>query len=483
MSIDTIAGGAHINREIYGHFIEHTTKIITDGLYVGTDSPIPNRNGIRLDILNAMKTLEVPLLHWPGGTTAEGYDWKSAVGPNRHPHRHSPIFGKVEDNRFGTHEFFDLCEYLGAEAYIVAGIYNNDVRDIQEWVQYITSSENCEMAKWRAENGRVQPWELKYLCIGNEWWFYSTAQQYAENYKRYSFAVKNFSDNPPQKVIFRGPHFWDTKSTYAVTDALDQARSNRYGTFDSMGMYVVLQTNCGGASYDFTDEQYFGVLESANRANRLLRTHAEIVRGHDTCEKAMLSIDEWGTWYKNSEEYHWSQASTMRDAIIAGIMLNSYNNHADIVDNACLCMSINCLHSAFQTRAEKLICTPTYDVMRMYKRHQNAELISTSMENDYFVYKGHSLPLVSCSASMRDQKLHITWVNSALDSDYTMECKLIHSEFTQADSEILTANVRDMNTVDDPDHVRACAYSEYKLCGDTLTVKLPSCSVVSITLS
>ena len=104
-----------INKEIYGHFSEHLGRCIYEGIYVGEDSPIPNKNGMRTDVVEALKHIRIPVLRWPGGCFADEYHWKDGIGPKetRKKMINTHWGGVVEDNSFGTHEFFELCEQLG----------------------------------------------------------------------------------------------------------------------------------------------------------------------------------------------------------------------------------------------------------------------------------------------------------------------------------------------------------------------------------
>src|SRR6056300_1005149 len=111
-----------ISKHIYGHFAEHLGRCIYGGLYVGEDSDIPNTDGIRNAVIEALKDLKVPNLRWPGGCFADTYHWKDGVGPkSERPSMINKWWGDVvEDNSFGTHDFLNLCEVLGAEPYLAA---------------------------------------------------------------------------------------------------------------------------------------------------------------------------------------------------------------------------------------------------------------------------------------------------------------------------------------------------------------------------
>ena len=160
-----------IPKEIYGQFAEHLGTCIYGGLWVGKDSKIPNVDGYRKDVLEALKALKVPVLRWPGGCFADEYHWRDGIGdPALRPRMVNNNWGgTVEDNSFGTNEFFNLCELLGTEPYLSGNVGSGTVEELAKWVEYITA-ESGPMADLRRQNGREKPWHLKYLGVGNESW-------------------------------------------------------------------------------------------------------------------------------------------------------------------------------------------------------------------------------------------------------------------------------------------------------------------------
>lgn len=170
ISTDNIAG--IINKNIYGQFSEHLGNCIYGGIWVGENSSIPNTGGIRNDVIEALKKLNVPVLRWPGGCFADEYHWMDGIGPrqNRPKMVNTNWGGVVEDNSFGTHEFLDFCQMIGAEPYICGNVGSGTVEELSKWVEYTTSDGENPMANLRSKNGRSQPWKIKYWGIGNESW-------------------------------------------------------------------------------------------------------------------------------------------------------------------------------------------------------------------------------------------------------------------------------------------------------------------------
>ena len=124
ISVKNDAAAPIINRNIYGHFAEHLGRCIYGGFFVGDTSKIPNTNGVRNDIIKALKDLKIPNLRWPGGCFADTYHWKDGIGPKeQRPTIVNQWWGGVtEDNNFGTHDFLNMCELLGAEPYLSGNV-------------------------------------------------------------------------------------------------------------------------------------------------------------------------------------------------------------------------------------------------------------------------------------------------------------------------------------------------------------------------
>ena len=490
-TIDPLQEKGKINRELYGQFIEQAGRIVYGGLFVGKDSPIPNEDGVRLDVIQAYRDIQVPLLHWPGGGVADSYHWMDGVGPQE---ERKPLINRwthqVEDNSFGTHEFFNLCEALGCEPYLVFNVGSATVRETASWLEYITFDGDTEMTRLRKKNGREKPWRLKYICMGNEWWFYETAQGYAEDYRRYSQFAREYGDNKLVRLL-RGPqHF-----SYEHTDQL--AGLVEPGSFDAMTLYQIIpsvpegggQSMQGGpivsgGSVEFTREEYYAALQNALKIDGSIPRHLGILTRRTGNQGVKLAIDEWGTWYRQEKpEELWSMHMTMRDALIAAAVLNIYNQRSKDLLLCSLCMSINALCSILETKGDQLVKTPVYYVFRMYQGHQDAVLVHSFVEEDTVSFQGQELPCVSCSVSKKGETLLATLVNCSLERDYALEIELPHWSCRQCEGEILTGEIHSRNTFDAPCAVLPQAFTDFQIEDGRLRLTLPRASVVSLTLA
>lgn len=484
MLVNALDKKSHINREIYGHFSEHLGRCIYNGIYVGEDSEIPNTDGVRNDIIDAFKEIKMPVLRWPGGCFADEYHWKDGIGEksSRKKMINTHWGGIVEDNSFGTHEFFNLCEKLECEPYLAGNLGSGTVQELAEWVEYITSDDISPMAELRRKNGRDKAWKLKYLGIGNENWGCGgnmRPEYYADEYRRYQTYCRNFSGNELFKVAC-GPNAED----YHWTEVLMENVKDWHTKAISLHYYTVPTGDWSkkGSATDFSNEEYYSTISKTLYMDELITRHSEIMNRYNPNNTIGLIVDEWGCWYDvepGTNPGFLYQQNTMRDAIVAAVNLNMFNSHSDRVIMANLAQAVNVLQALILTEGKKMVKTPTYHVFNMFKTHQDSDLVYSFCENEKVSDK--EIPAISQSVSVRDGKMTITLANCSLDEEYEISCAINGFAATKAAAEILDADVHAYNDFEDGSKVAPKAY-EVKLDNGEVTVKMPACSVVSVVL-
>ncbi|WP_179004535.1 alpha-N-arabinofuranosidase [Winogradskyella forsetii] len=474
-----------ISKHIYGHFAEHLGRSVYGGLYVGDDSAIPNTDGVRNDIIEALKELNIPNLRWPGGCFADIYHWKDGIGPKEDRKNIENVsWGNVrEDNGFGTHEFLNLCETLGAEPYLAVNMNSGSVQEAVEWERYVNNPNgSSDLTDLRKENGRETPWDVKYWGIGNESWDCGgdmTAEYYSNLYKRYATAISSYDNTEKLYRIAVGPGEPDYEWTETV---MKNIPANRIEGL-SVHHYSVFDWVDKGHSIEFTDEEYFKTMQRAWFMDEFINKNAEVMDKYDPEKKVGLIVDEWGGWYNvlpgtNKSFLH--QQNTMRDAMIAGLTLNIFNNHADRVHMANLAQTVNVLQAIILTDDEKMLLTPTYHVMNMYKVHQDAELLSTEIENNPSF---GDAPAISLSASTdKSGKTHVSLVN--IDGDKSYEITVNVDKMKPISASILESKkVQDHNTFDNPDKIKPKEFKDFKYKKGKITLEIPAFSVVVFELN
>lgn len=477
--------GKIISPELYGQFSEHLGRCIYDGIYVGDDSDIPNVNGMRKDVVDALKEIGVPVLRWPGGCFADEYHWRDGIG-DKADRRHmvnTNWGGVVEDNSFGTHEFMELCSQIGCEPYIALNLGSGTVREASEWIEYMTAPAGSSVANERVANGRTQPWKVKYIGIGNENWGCGgnmDPEYYASEYKRYQQFCKDCGDNHLYKIAC-GP----SSDDYHWTEELMKRINRWHARAISLHYYTVPgDWEHKGSATEFDDKEYYITIQKTLHIADIIDKHLEIMDKYDSEHDISLIVDEWGTWYDvepGTNPGFLYQQNTIRDAIVAAANLNIFNARCDRISMANIAQMVNVLQAMILTEGKDIVKTPTYYVFGMYKNHQGAELVESSVDEVTVGSDDISVGAVSQSVSVKDDTVTITLSNASLNDE--VEVKIEFSEnvlFTRpVEITVLTGDVHACNTFDNPENI-VPEHMTDDWNGVERIVKLPAASVVTV---
>jgi len=477
-----------ISKNIYGHFAEHLGHCIYGGFYVGDTSKIPNTNGVRNDIIDALKKLKIPNLRWPGGCFADTYHWKDGIGPkDQRPAMVNKWWGGVtEDNSFGTHDFLNMCELLGAEPYLSGNVGSGTVQELADWVQYTNFNGKSPMSDLRKKNGRSEPWKVKLWGIGNEAWGCGgnmKPEYYADEYRKYATFIADWENSGGLMRIASGA----SDADYNWTETLmKNIPLNMLGGV-AMHHYSVLDWNKKGSATEFSEDQYFHIMKQALLMDELVTKHAAIMDKYDPKQKIALVVDEWGGWYdveNGTNPGFLYQQNTIRDAMIAGVTLNIFNNHADRVRVANLAQCVNVLQAVILTNKEKMILTPTYHVMEMYNVHQDATMLPVKIISNDYSFGNEKLPAVSVSASKdKNGVTHISLVNIDAAKSQDISVNIDGAKYTSVTGRIITSKkLQDYNSFEEPNKIQPVDFKDAKISTNSLQIKLPPFSVVVLTL-
>jgi len=478
-------GKLTISKHIYGHFAEHLGHCIYGGIWVGENSPIPNVRGIRKDVVAALRQIQIPNLRWPGGCFADTYHWMDGIGP--HDKRPSIVNtnwgGVTEDNRFGTHEFMDLCEQIEAEPYITGNVGSGTVREMEQWVEYLTHDGKSPMADLRRANGREKPWRISYWGLGNEAWGCGgrmRSEYYADVLRRFQTYLYNFGGNRLFKIACGA-----SDDNYAWTEVLMRETAPMIHGL-SLHYYTVDWANKGSAT-NFTEKEWFKVLKKTLFMNELVERHSTVMDKYDPKKRVSLIVDEWGTWYDvepGTNPGFLFQQNTLRDALVAGINLNIFNNHCERVRMTNIAQTINVLQAVILTKDDQMVLTPTYHVYEMYKVHQDALLLPVDLKSAEYSFEKDRIPALSLSASKdKAGKIHVTLCNLDPQRANTVMIDLRGAKPSRVSGRILTAGAMNAhNTFEKPDLVKPADFSGAQLSGSGFEVRLPAKSIVTLEL-
>ena len=496
--IDEKQKEGHINAEIYGHFSEHLGRCIYEGLYVGENSDIPNVNGMRKDVVDALKEMQVPVLRWPGGCFADEYHWKDGIGPkeSRKKMINTHWGGVVEDNSFGTHEYFELCEQLGCKTYVNGNVGSGTVQEMSEWVEYMTFDGVSPMADMRKANGHEKPWKVDYFGVGNENWGCGgnmTPEYYGNLYRRYQTYVRQYDKEAPIRKVCCGPnsadYFW-TEGVMETCFAKPQPE-NAHGYMDALSLHyytVPFEWDKKGSATEFDEKAWYQTMSKALFMEELINCHGAIMDQYDPDKKIGLYVDEWGCWFDvepGTNPGFLYQQNTMRDALVAGATLTIFNKHCDRVKMACIAQLVNVLQSVILTEGPKMILTPTYHVFHMYRQHQGAELLHSHLEGNKSVGvdEANKVPLLSESVSVdADGNIHVTVGNLSISEDAPLEIAFMELNPSSVEASVLTGKMQAHNTFDEPEQVKETAYTDFEVAGDRIKLTVPACSVISLSI-
>ena len=479
-----------INKNIYGHFAEHLGHCIYGGFYVGdSNTTIPNKNGIRLDVVDALKKLKIPVLRWPGGCFADTYHWKDGVGPKKErPSMLNVWWGNVkEDNSFGTNEFLNMCEMLGAEPYLSGNVGSGTPQELSDWVKYtIHPNGSSPMPDLRLKNGRPNPWHVKYWGIGNEAWGCGgnmKPEYYANIYRQY---VTFMTNGDPKERIFRIAS-GASDADYNWTEVL--MRDIPLNMLDAVGVhhYSVIDWSKKGSATAFSEEEYYSTMQKALQMEELVTRHSGVMDKYDPAKRVAMVVDEWGGWYDVEPGTNGAflfQQNTMRDAMIAGTTLNIFNNHCERVKMANLAQIINVLQAVILTREEKIILTPTYHVMEMYNVHQDAVMLPITLTSDNYTMGKEKLKAISASASRDKNGLtHISLVNIDANKAQSVSININGADYKTVSGRILTSDkLQNYNSFENPNKIVPAVYNGAQLNGSKLNLNIPPYSVVVLEL-
>jgi len=438
---------AVISPLLHGHFVEHLGGVVYDGVWVGPESKVPNIDGIRRSLVESFRAIGPPVVRWPGGCFADSYHWRDGIGPPAsRPRRFGRWSEATEPNRFGTHEFMRFCRLVGAEPYFGANVGSGSPTEFQQWVEYCNApAGRTSLADERAANGDADPFKVRFWGIGNENWACGgtfTAEDYCTEYRRFTTWVPSYG--VPLYLIACGP-------TANMPDLADWTRRFMKKWRDQAGAPLHGLSGhyyCGtsGTATEFTPEQWYDLLGKADVMESFIRDTWAAMGEFDAKHTVKFVVDEWGCWHPSGTEvakgYDFSQTSTLRDALVAGLTLDTFHRHADKLSMCCVAQLINCLQSLYLAVEDKFVRTVNHYVFEMYRDHQNGMAIPVRIGAEPVKYtldgKGREVFRVAGSASLRQQTLTLTFVHTHTEEPIEIAIRLVGAKAGPADATVLT---------------------------------------------
>ncbi|HEX2452647.1 MAG TPA: alpha-L-arabinofuranosidase C-terminal domain-containing protein [Vicinamibacterales bacterium] len=499
---------------LYGHFVEHLGGVVYDGVWVGEGSPIPNTNGIRKALVDHMRRLPAGSIRWPGGCFADSYDWRDGIGPRASRPRRTNFWandmaslpdgrGKYDPNQFGTNEFVRFCRLSGGDPYLAANLRSLPPRDFYQWIEYCNSpAGSTTLADARAALGDRDPFGVRYWGVGNESWGCGgnfTPEEYATEFRRYTAWVPRYGVN--LAFIGSGPNSGDIGWTRRFFSKLTEKGDGALGGLWGWALHHYSWNVSRGATTDwfqgkgdairFTNDEWYELLNEGDKMDGLITAHWAAMSEIDRRHRVKLVVDEWGAWHKSGTEMNpahlFGQQSTMRDALLAALTLDTFHRHADKVVMANVAQLVNCLHSLFLADGDRFVVTPTFHVFETYAAHVGGQSVRTLISAPSVGYervgsKG-SLWGLAGSASLKNRTLTLTVVNPHVSD--ARETEIAVRGATPSSARITTLASTDIhahNTFDQPDAVRTREEAAGPARSGVLTCRIPAASVSRISI-
>lgn len=498
--------------EIYGHFAEHLGGVIYDGIWVGENSKIPNVGGIRKALIDALLKIKPSVIRWPGGCFADSYNWRDGIGPKGQRPRGTNFWRdapewpkdapdgpwKYETNQFGTDDFLRFCKLTNAQPYLAANLRSLSAKDFYEWVEYCNSpAGTTTLADMRAVKGDRVPARVRFWGVGNESWGCGgnfTPEEYAAEYRRFTAWVPRYGVD--LAFVAAGPNGGDLDWTRRFFTKLNERRA--LGSMWGWALHHYSWNVSGGRTTDwrqgkgdavnYSDEEWYELLRESDRMDSMIADHWNVMGEIDRTHRVKLVVDEWGAWYKPGSEVNnthlLGQQSTIRDAILASLTLDTFHRHAEKVAMAAVAQLVNCLQSLFLAHEDKFVLTPTYHVFDMYSVHQGKNAVRTIFSSPRSSYTRNGQPAtirgLNGSASLDGRRLVLTVTNPDLKATRETEIAIRGATIKMVKGTSLTAtDIHAHNSFADPNRVEPKEI-QVGLTGSALVHKFAPASVTRL---
>ena len=405
VDIDRQLGSIHPH--IFSGFAEHLGRCIYGGIYE-TNSPLADEQGFRIDVLDALRRLNMPVIRYPGGNFVSGYRWMDGVGPvEDRPARPELAWEAIESNRFGTNEIVQFCRKINAEPYFVVNCGDGDMREARDWVEYCNSNQNTALANLRRKHGFDAPHNIKYWGIGNEvdgeWQIgYKTPQEYARAYKEFA-KVMRWVD-PSIKLFAAMISNWSGEFVERTQLLLDHAAD--FVDYLSIHWYVGNPDN-DFAKYMTTSELFeerLSVTEGLIRAMKLQRNIQRPIA---------IAVDEWNVWYRTrgatvEEHKNLEEIYNLEDALVVAMHFNAFIRHAHSVKMANIAQIVNVIAPIF-TNPEGLFLQTIFYPFELYSRTCGNIALDVFWEGDTFSAGEYTaLRTLDVSATLNETEKSLT---------------------------------------------------------------------------
>ncbi len=466
---------APVDRNIFGGFAEHLGRCIYGGIYE-PGSPLAGPDGLRTDVLDALRRLRMPVIRYPGGNFVSGYRWRDGVGPKeeRVP-RQELAWKTVEPNTFGTDEFVHFCRRLGTEPYIAVNCGDGDMREARDWVEYCNGVNDTEPVRLRRRNGHEAPHNVKYWGIGNEvdgpWQIgHKTPEEYARAYTEFAKVMK-WTD-PSIKLLASATSSWRPDWVERAQLLIEQAG-------DKID-YMAIHWYVGNRADDFPS--YMALSELFEER---LSAYAGIIRAVCLAQRRPfipIAVDEWNVWYRTHQPEMLEEVYNLEDALVVAMHFNAFLRHADTVKMANIAQIVNVI-APIMTKPDGLVLQTIFHPFELYSSLAGDAALDLHWEGDTFdggAYTGVRVLDAAGTLDRAKDELALFLVNRSLDGT-AVELRLAEGRFAGplAVHVVNGPDIKTANTFDAPEQVTT-RRSQVTAEGRSVAVELEPHSVTAL---
>lgn len=506
-----------IHPDIYSHFVEHLGGVVYDGIWVGEKSKIPNIGGIRKELVDALAKIKPGVIRYPGGCFADMYDWRDGVGPRdkrpsrvnfwadtgyKAPDSYKQLNSgpqKYEPNWFGTDEFVRFCKLVGAKPYLAANVRSRDPHVFQQWLEYCNAPAGLTtLSKEREANGSKDPHNVTLWGVGNESWGCGgdfLPEEYAEEFRKFTAWVPSYGLK--MQLIGAGPNGGDLGWTRRFFTKLTEKGMGQLNKLYGWALHYYCHTTGKGNASEYNENEWYDLIARSDRMESLITDHWQVMGETDREHRVKLIVDEWGAWHWQDADmpagYLYAYAGTLRDALISGVNLDTFQRHADKVVMANPAQLVNTIHSLFHTYEDKFVLTPNYHVFEMYMPHAGAtavrtEFISPKVPFTRFDAAKKEIPAsfwgLNGSASINGKTVTLTAVNPDIKNARETEINIGGAKIVTAEARVLSStDIHAKNTFANPRALEPRNEAVTVGAGGKLVYKFAPASVTRLTMT
>lgn len=386
-----------IDKNVYGNFVEHLGRCIYGGLYE-PGSPLSDENGFRIDVIEATKALNVPIIRWPGGNFVSGYHWEDGIGPKaQRPTRIDLAWGYHENNSFGTDEYIDWCRKVNTEPYFCVNLGTGTMDEARNWVEYCNVEKGTYFSDLRIKNGHSEPFNVKYWGLGNEidgpW---QMGHKSAEDYGKVALETAKLMKwiDEDIKLVVAGSS--NPELGFAAWNRTVLSYTKDYVDYISLHNYTGNRNN-----------NYYEFMASSVDVEKYIKTTEGIINeqllNSNRKTPIYIAFDEYNVWYRAKGNEGNEEVYNLEDALVVASYLNAFIRNAQVVKMANLAQLVNVIAPVFTTK-EGLWYQTIFYPLQLFANNCHGTSLDVYLDCPTYEMKGENIPFLDVSSAHNIEK-------------------------------------------------------------------------------